>query len=147
MTTPQLYAGVPPRLQAYLRDFLVQVVILVLCMTVAVTVGTPAGTRASVIACIALLLLYEPICVAVAGGTIGHVSANLRVVRARDLGPVSFGRALARSAVKSALGLWVFVVVYFTRRSQALHDVVAGTVVVPRDPESVTSRGFALEKA
>jgi uncharacterized RDD family membrane protein YckC len=145
-TSRQLYAGVPPRLQAYLRDFLVQVAILVLCMTAAVTMGTPAGTRASVIACIALLLLYEPLSISLAGGTIGHLSLNLRIVRAGDLGPVSFGRALARSAVKLVLGLWVFIVVYFTRRSQGVHDLIAGTVVVPRDPTVVPPRGFAVER-
>jgi uncharacterized RDD family membrane protein YckC len=147
VTSRQLYAGVPPRLQAYLRDSLVQIAIVVVCMTAAVMVGTPAGTRASVIACIALLLLYEPICIALAGGTVGHVSLGLRIVRARDFGRVSFGRALARSAAKFVLGYWVFMAVYFTRRSQGLHDLVAGTVVVPRAPSAVAPRGFAFEKA
>jgi uncharacterized RDD family membrane protein YckC len=36
--------------------------------------------------------------------------------------------------------------IYFTRRSQGLHDLVAGTVVVPRDPGAVPPRGFAVEK-
>jgi len=117
---PQLYAGVPPRLQAYLRDSLVYVAIVVLCMIAAVALGTPGATRASVVTCIALLVLYEPVCVAFAGGTLGHLSLNLRIVRADDLGPVSFGRALIRSVVKLLFGVWVFVAVYFTRRSQAL---------------------------
>jgi uncharacterized RDD family membrane protein YckC len=125
----------------------VQVALIVVCMTAAVTVGTPAAARVSVMVCIALLLLYEPMCIALFGGTIGHLSLDLRIVRARDFGQVSFGRALVRSAVKLVLGLWVFVVVYFTRRSQGLHDLIAGTVVVPRAPLAVAPRGFAFEKA
>jgi len=142
----QLYARTAPRLQAYLRDFLVYMGILVLCMVAAVAIGTPIAAQASVIAYIAILLLYEPVCIAVAGGTIGHLSLNLRVVRASDLGRVSFARALVRTVVKGVLGIWVFAAVYFTRKSQALHDLVAGTVVIPRHPLAVPPRGFALER-
>jgi uncharacterized RDD family membrane protein YckC len=144
----QLYARAAPRLQAWLRDFLVQLAIPATCITTAVLLGTEIAVRALVIICGAILVLYEPVCIAVAGGTIGHVTMNLRVVRARDLGHVSFGRALVRTIVKSFIGLWVFIAVYFTRRSQGIHDLVAGTVVVPRDAAAtVPRRGFAIERA
>jgi len=142
----QLYARAAPRLQAYLRDFWVYVAILAACMLAAVAVGTPIATQTAVIICIAILLLYEPSCIALWGGTIGHLSVGLRIVRGSDLGRVSFGRALARTAVKGVLGLWVFMAIYFTRRSQGLHDLVAGTVVIPRNPATIGSPGFTVEK-
>ena len=142
----QLYARAAPRLQAYMRDFFVYMALLALCMVAAVAAGTDAAVRVIVIVCIGLLLLYEPVCIAVAGGTIGHLSLNLRIVRAHDLGPVSFGRALVRTVVKGILGIWVFMAIYFTRRCQGLHDLAAGTVVVPRNPSFVTPSGFAVEK-
>jgi len=145
-TTGQLYARAAPRLQAYLRDFLVYIAIVVSCMIAAVLIGSDRGTQASVIVCGAMLLLYEPVSIAVAGGTIGHVSNNLRIVRASDLGRVSFARALMRTVVKGVLGLWVFVAVYFTRKCQGVHDLAAGTVVIPRDPAVVPEHGFAVEK-
>jgi uncharacterized RDD family membrane protein YckC len=131
----QLYARAAPRLQAYLRDFLVYIAILVACILAAVAVGTPIATQVSVIICIALW-----------GDTIGHLSLGLRIVRCSDLGPVSFGRALVRTAVKGLFGLWVFMAIYFTRRSQGLHDLVAGTVVIPRNPAMIRSYGFTAEK-
>ena len=143
----QLYARAAPRLQAYLRDFLVYVAILVSCMLAAVAVGSPRATQASVITCIVILLLYEPVCIAVAGGTLGHLSLNLRIARASDLGRVSFGRALVRTVVKGLIGLPVFLAVYFTRKCQGIHDLIAGTVVIPRDPAAVPRRGFTVEKA
>ena len=142
----QLYARAAPRLQAYLRDFLVYMAILTLFLVVAVSIGTPLAIQASVIACIAIFMLYEPVAIAVAGGTIGHLTMNLRIVRASDLGRVSFARALVRTVVKGVLGLWVFLAVYLTSRCQGVHDLVAGTVVIPRDPAIVQPRGFALEK-
>src|SRR5262245_7721333 len=98
MTPPgQLYARAAPRLQAWLRDFLVQMAILATCITVAVLVGTAMATRAIVITCGTILMLYEPVCITVAGGTLGHLSMNLRIVRERDFGRVGFGRALLRT--------------------------------------------------
>jgi len=143
----QLYARAAPRLQAYLRDFLVYIAILVSCTVVAVAIGSPRATQSSVIACIAILLLYEPVSIAVAGGTIGHLSLNLRIVRASDLGRVSLGRALVRTVVKGLIGLPVFLAIYVTRKCQGIHDLVAGTVVIPRDAAAVPPRGFAAEKA
>ena len=142
----QLYARAAPRLQAYLRDFFVYIAILVSCMVAAVAVGSPRATQASVITCIVILLLYEPVYIAAAGGTIGHLSANLRIARASDLGRVSLGRALVRTVVKGLIGLPVFFAVYFTRKCQGIHDLAAGTVVIPRDPTAVPPRGFTVEK-
>jgi uncharacterized RDD family membrane protein YckC len=142
-----LYARAPPRLQAWLRDGLVQVGIVAAYLTVAVMLGTPMAARTIVVCAIVTILFYEPVCIAVAGGTIGHLSLNLRIARASDLGRVSFGRALLRTIVKALVGIWVFMAIYFTRRSQGLHDLVAGTVVVPRHPISGSPRGFAVERA
>ena len=142
----QLYARAAPRLRAYMRDFFVYIAILVSCMTAAVVIGSDMVTRVSVIVCGALLLLYEPVSIAVAGGTIGHLSTNLRIVRANDLGRVSFARALVRTFVKGVLGLWGFVSIYFTRKCQGIHDLAAGTVVIPRDPAGVPAHAFAVEK-
>jgi hypothetical protein len=33
-----------------------------------------------------------------------------------------------------------------TPRCQGVHDLVAGTVVIPRDPAAVPPRGFTVEK-
>jgi uncharacterized RDD family membrane protein YckC len=142
----QLYARGAPRLQAYLRDFFVYMAILALFYAIAVTVGSPLVAQVSVIACIGALLLYEPVAIAVAGGTIGHVSLNLRIARAHDLGRVSLVRALVRTVVTGVLGVWVFLAVYMTARCQGVHDLVAGTVVIPRDPAAVPPRGFTVEK-
>ena len=142
----QLYARAAPRLQAWLRDGLVQVGIVALCLTAAVMLGTPMATRAIVISAMATILFYEPVCIAVAGGTIGHLSLNLRIARASDLGRVSFGRALLRTVVKAFVGIWVFMAIYFTRRSQGLHDLAAGTVVVPRHAVAGAPRGFTVER-
>ena len=141
----QLSARAAPRLQAYLRDFFVYMAAVVSCMLVAVAIATPIATQVSVVAGILFLLLYEPVCIWMAGGTIGHLSLNLRVARAKDLGPVSFWQALLRTVVKGLVGVWGFISIYFTRRCQGIHDLAAGTVVIPRDGSKVSGTGFAME--
>src|SRR5262249_33953985 len=71
--------------------------------------------------------------VAFAGGTIGHLRTNLRVVDDRTHGNVSFLKAVARAIIKAALGLPSFVTMLITRRSQAIHDLLTGSTVQVRD--------------
>jgi uncharacterized RDD family membrane protein YckC len=144
---PQLYARLPPRLQAFVRDMLVYIAITVIFLVVA-TLFPIQGvmTQTLVVAWLLALVLYEPLFVARAGGTIGHLSLNLRVVTASDLGPVSFPRAIVRAIVKAAVGIPVFLAVYFTAKHQGFHDLVAGTVVVPRDSSDIRSEWFAAER-
>lgn len=65
--------------------------------------------------------------------TVGKMIFGLRVVGARDGGRISFGRATGRllGKVLSSNTLLVgFAVALFTERRQALHDLLARTVVV-----------------
>jgi uncharacterized RDD family membrane protein YckC len=132
-----VYARATPRLRALIRDLAVQFAIL-LCLVVPPTVMANQDLL-RVLAPVSLLafVFYEPVLIAVRGATLGHSSMNLRIVRARDFGRVSFPRALLRTVVKVIFGLPSFVAMYFTSKHQAIHDLVAGTVVVPREARRV----------
>ena len=61
-------------------------------------------------------------------GTLGKTMMNIEVTD-RDGKQVSFGRAGVRAAVKiGSLGLG-FLLVLFSSRRQALHDIVSGSIV------------------
>lgn len=137
-----VYARATPRLRALIRDLAVQFVIL-LCVVVPPTVMANQDLL-RVLAPVSLLafVFYEPVLIAVRGATLGHSSMNLRIVRARDFGRVSFPRALLRTVVKVIFGLPSFVAMYFTSKHQAIHDLVAGTVVIPREARRVRPEWF-----
>jgi len=64
--------------------------------------------------------------------TIGKMVVGLKVTDT-DGGQISFLRALGRTAAKLLSGLFMnlgYILAAFTGRKQALHDVVAGTLVV-----------------
>jgi uncharacterized RDD family membrane protein YckC len=73
--------------------------------------------------------LYEPLLVSWRGATIGHRSKGIRVLALATGRPPAFPRALGRFAAKVATGLLTAPLVSLTPRHQALHDLLAGTVV------------------
>ena len=127
------YARVTPRLEAFIRDLIVQGTILVGFFTAGSLAGEKNTLQILVPVGLLTFLSYEPVLITLRGATIGQRAMNLRVVRASDFGGVSFPRALLRTFVKMVLGFSAFAAVYFTARHQALHDLAAGTVVIPYD--------------
>jgi uncharacterized RDD family membrane protein YckC len=68
-------------------------------------------------------------------GTLGKAALNIRVTDL-DGRRISFGRATGRHFGKWLSGLTLligYLIQPFTRRRQALHDLLAGTLVVRRD--------------
>lgn len=73
------------------------------------------------------------------GATLGKRAFRLRVVSAAELDQISFGRAAGRYFARfvSILVLYIgYLMQPFTRRKQALHDIIAGTIVVLVAPVS-----------
>ena len=128
-----------------MRDLLVYFAIAGAFLIPAMLIPIDGVTRLLVSAGLVALLLYEPVMVTAAGGTIGHRSLNLRVVRASDFGRVPIHRSVIRVVVKAVLGVPVFLAVYFTSKNQGLHDLAAGTVVIPSGSADIGRGGFDTE--
>jgi uncharacterized RDD family membrane protein YckC len=139
---PQIYARATPRLRALIRDLGVQAAILVCLIVPPTMMASQELLRILAPVCLLAFVFYEPALLALRGATLGHSRLNLRVVRARDFGRVSFPRALLRTVVKWIFGLPSFVAMYFTAKHQAIHDLVSGTVVIPRESVRLNPEWF-----
>ncbi|MCY8021919.1 RDD family protein [Bacillus licheniformis] len=67
-------------------------------------------------------------------GTLGKKIMNVQVAKAEG-GRISFGRAAGRFLAKSFLSpilMIGYIMAFFTERRQALHDMLAGTIVVKK---------------
>lgn len=96
---------------------------------------------------VAGLLIAEPGLVAWTGGTVGHHVMGLRI---RDSGTdenVGVVRATLRAALRVILGWVSLVLILVTRRHQAIHDYVSGTVVVLRRPSRLPESERLAERA
>lgn len=83
-----------------------------------------------------IAFLLGPGMVAWTGGTVGHHWMGIRVARLDGQGKISLFAATLRLAVKLALGWFSFFLVLTSRRHQAVHDLVARSIVVHKHPES-----------
>lgn len=138
-SAPQLYAGVlPRRILAYLVDVVV-IAVLGLCLGFALSIiGLLSLGLLSPLAVIIMALwplLYHSYFVATRGATPGMRLFDLEI---RDWGgkpvePVQAVLVVLLFFVTIALTAWlILLVALFTDRSRALHDILAGTVVVRR---------------
>jgi uncharacterized RDD family membrane protein YckC len=114
------YARFMPRLRALYIDAIIMMVVAFAVLFVAVRLRSDNIARVLGFTLVVSWLLYEPLLVSFAGGTIGHRRTNLRVVDDRTQGNVSLLKAIARSFVKAALGWVSFFTMFTTRRSQAI---------------------------
>ncbi|TQF35461.1 hypothetical protein UNPF46_24785 [Bradyrhizobium sp. UNPF46] len=139
------YARFSRRFKAVLLDWMLAMALLFGALAVASNVASDGLSRSLGVAVVVILLLYEPVLVWRAGGTLGHIWTNLRIVDDRG-GNLSFARALARFAVKSILGWYSFVILAATRRNQAVHDLLTHSTVQIRDPAKATPGQFITER-
>jgi uncharacterized RDD family membrane protein YckC len=127
------YGRFSRRLQAVLIDSILFLVTMAVVLLIAVATESNNVGRILGFIFVAILLLYEPVLVPLTGGTIGHYLCNLRVVDDRTNGNIGFLKAVARTLVKSVLGLYSFVTMGTTLRHQALHDVLTRSTVQIRN--------------
>jgi uncharacterized RDD family membrane protein YckC len=127
------YARFLPRLRALIVDWIIITVAMFAAIFIAAATRSDNLARPLGFSVAALWLLYEPLLVAFAGGTLGHRFGNLRVVDNATGGNVSFLKAVARTVIKAFLGIVSFVTMLTTRRSQAIHDLLTHSTVQIRD--------------
>lgn len=76
-------------------------------------------------------ILYEPICLVTLGGTLGHLSGGMKVVKEKDHSrKINIFQALARIIIKVILGLISLFIVNTANKGRATHDMAVKSMVV-----------------
>lgn len=107
----------------------------------AATAGAAVGALIQLVVILASWLYFALMESGERGATLGKRAFHLRVVSAADQERISFARATGRYFARwvSMLVLYIgYLMQPFTARKQALHDMIAGTVVVSVAPASRT---------
>ena len=80
-----------------------------------------------------LWAVYEPLCTSF-GATIGNLIKGIRVRRVNDVNkPINIFNAFIRYIVKTLLGWLSFITVHSNRDRRAIHDIVAGSVMIRKN--------------
>jgi uncharacterized RDD family membrane protein YckC len=138
-----VYAGFWKRLAAFVLDYIIVVVMAAMAGGViggfyGISAGAPTDDAASGLGAVAGLLVwwlyYALMESSSRQATLGKLALGIKVVD-RQGNAVSFGRATARNLTKLLSGAILmigYLMAGFTSRKQALHDIVAGCLVVNR---------------
>jgi uncharacterized RDD family membrane protein YckC len=144
--TAPLYARFSRRLRGMFIDWVISVIVAFGALFLAIAIGNDNFSRALGFLIVGAFLLYEPVLVSYAGGTVGHYFANLKIVDDHSRGNVSFLKAAARAVIKFLLGWYSFIVILATRRNQAVHDLLTRSTVQIRDPEKASPHQYITER-
>ena len=128
---PRLYR----RIQAAIIDSTIFLVILLGAGMILAPIEIHGGFKFGGVAI--LLFILEPGLVSITGGTIGHHLRGLRIQDHWYGTNLNIFRATIRFLVKFLLGWLSFVFILLTKKHQAIHDKISGSVVVLRDPAKV----------
>lgn len=124
------YPGVADRVKAIVVDS-IMIIVFIITITYFFTLFNNPPDEAKIIAFIFIFVLYDPLFTSIFGGTLGHMAFNLRVRREKDeTKKILFPIAIIRFIVKIALGWISFLTVSGTEKRRAIHDYLAGSVVV-----------------
>ncbi|MCG7873641.1 MAG: RDD family protein [Candidatus Thiodiazotropha lotti] len=134
MEEPTKYPRLLRRVQALLIDSLIFfLIIFSWWMAFPLLEEQPTWIRLIYPAC--AWLIIDPVLVSFTGGTPGHHLRHIMVLKHSGNAKLGILQSLIRSLLKAVTGWWSFIFVLMTKRHQALHDLLAGSVVVIKQPE------------
>ncbi len=145
------YAGFWVRFVAAMVDALVLFIPLgIINFIVALSAGhTNTVSAVILLKVIAVLIIwiYYSLMTFYKGATLGKMLVGITVKSADGL-PLSFGRVILRETLGKIVSSVIFMIGYiiaaFTNKKQALHDMIAGTVVVYKDPANQNKIGLII---
>lgn len=138
-----------PRLIKRIRAVLVDSVVVPAAAVGALAAGYAFGVTdflGRVLLVTVPVFVLEPGLVTFTGGTIGHHVVGIRVQKTDGSGNLDIFRATIRAIVKFVLGWLSFIFVLTTTRHQAIHDLIAGSIVVYRDTSGLPSYDVLTER-
>lgn len=129
----QRYAGVSDRIKAVVTDGVV-IIIFIIAITYIFDFFENVPNYAKMIAFAFIFGFYDPLFTTFFGGTIGHLTNGICVKRDKDHNEnILFHSAFIRFILKALLGWISLLTISRNEKGKAIHDIVAGSVVVFKD--------------
>lgn len=139
------YPRLIKRVRAVLIDSLVVPAAAVASLGIGYALGV-TGFAMRVLLVAAPVFVLEPGLVTLTGGTVGHHLVGVRVQKEDRSGNLNILEATIRTVIKFLLGWLSFVFVFTTAKHQAIHDLIAGSVVVHRNTAGLPHHDILAER-
>ncbi len=125
------YAPLPTRIKAVIIDG-IALIILMYSFTEVLSLFDSIPNFVRILVFVFLFLLYEPLLLCIFGATIGHFFNDIVVKRIDDdKKNLNLPIAIIRSVLKVLLGWVSLLTVTGSENKQAIHDIVAKSIVIP----------------
>ncbi|NQY26949.1 MAG: RDD family protein [Piscirickettsiaceae bacterium] len=144
LDTTTTYPRLIRRIQAVLIDGVI-IPITAIATLMGVSKMGFNGQYAAAAAILSVFLL-EPFLVTTTGGTIGHHMRGIKVVNSKTKAALGIVRATLRFITKTILGLFSLVAVMTSRRHQAIHDYLSGSIVIIKNPQALPAYEVLKER-
>ena len=139
------YPRLIKRVRAVLIDSVLLPLVVIGTLIIGDALGIPGPYGKAMLILIPILVL-EPGLVAFTGGTVGHHMLGIRVAKKDGSGNINIFAATIRFVVKLVLGWLSFIFVLTTTKHQAVHDLLAGSIVVHKDPTGLPAYEVLSER-
>lgn len=139
-----------PRLIKRVRAVLIDYVLVLVSVLGTLILGDALGIShpvGKVMLFLVPIFVLDPGLVAFTGGTVGHHLQGLRVATVDGTRNINIIAATLRFALKAVLGWLSFIVVLTTAKHQAVHDLVARSVVIHKDATGLPAFEVLAERA
>ena len=125
------YPSLPRRIYAAAVD---QSILAAGIVVLTLVIGPMQPAPWVLVAIAGVILSVEPVLIANTGASLGHRLFGLRVVDSRSGDSISFFRAVLRMFARILLGIPSLFLIHTTARYQAIHDLLARSVITVQDP-------------
>jgi uncharacterized RDD family membrane protein YckC len=143
--TPVTYPRLIKRVKAFMIDSLIIPIACISTLYIGAKLGV-SNPYAKAILLVTPILILEPLIVAFTGGTVGHHLLNIRVSKNQGNGNINIFSATLRFVIKLLLGWYSFIFVLTTTRHQAVHDLLARSIVIHKDPTKLPASEVLSER-
>lgn len=127
--TNTVLPGIFERVKALVLDSIVLILLMIFFTYAFSLVTIPDWLRG--VSFLFVFVFYDPLMTSFTGGTVGHKVVGIAVKRVNErTRNISLIRAVIRFVVKSSLGVISLFYVTSNDENQALHDLLAGSIVV-----------------
>jgi len=126
------YPGAFERVKAVLADSIIMI-ILMFFVTYLFSFFENVPDNWRIGAFVFIFFLYEPLFTSILGGTIGHILIGIKVKRDQDESKnIAFPVAVVRFFIKAVMGMLSLLLISSNGKRKAIHDMVAGSIVLYR---------------
>jgi uncharacterized RDD family membrane protein YckC len=133
------------RVLAIQIDSIIMVVAGMSSLIIGDSMGVSSMTGKIMIVAIPIFLL-EPGLIALTGATIGHRVNGIKVVKKNGTDKINIFASTLRFVVKVTFGAFSYIFLFTTKRHQAIHDLVARSIVVHRDIKGLPQYDLLQER-